>query len=133
MGYRNVLVAVDGSEMSKRAVERAVGLARAERARLVMLGVDEAAPPFIESGGEAWRDGQVYAAVEAAVGAARQAGVSAEGIVVDGYPAEVIVRYSTELECDLVVVGAPDPREASHGDTADKVTDLATCSVLVTR
>ncbi|MBI3978892.1 MAG: universal stress protein [Chloroflexi bacterium] len=133
MAYQNVVVAVDGSQTGDLALRRALGIARAAGARLVVLGVEEPAPPF--AGGSDWgrRNGQLQAAVEAAVGAARQAGVEVEGQVCTGYPAEVIVRYCAEHACDLVVLGANEGGDGPLGRTADKVVDLATCAVLVAR
>lgn len=132
MTYRSLLVGVDGSAASARAVERAVDLARVAGAQLVVVGVEEPRPPFAI--GPAGWPGPVdlQQAVGAAVARARRAGVGADGMVLAGYPAEVIVRVSAERSCDLVVVGASASTNGS-GRTADKVADLATCAVLVAR
>lgn len=133
MAFRNVVVAVNGSPASDLALARAMDISRAASARLAVLGVEEPAPIFAQA--EAWgrRDGQLHAAVEAAVDLARQAGVEAAGLIRAGYPAEVIVVYSVEQRCDLVVIGAGDRGPGAIGRMADKVVDLAPCAVLVVR
>jgi nucleotide-binding universal stress UspA family protein len=135
MAYRNIVVGIDGSESSQRALQRAVRLARAEGGQPAVLGVEELLPVFAgaHEAAQAWRNGRLHAAVEAAVGVARQEGIAAEGQVLAGYPAEVIVTYSTERHCDLIVVGAGDRPGGSLGGTADKVVDRAPCAVLVVR
>jgi len=131
--YRNVLVAFDGSEMSTRALECAVDIARTSGARLLVLAVAENAPPFAAAVAENHKNGRLRSAVESALGTARRAGVSADATIVDGYPAEVIVRNGAELDCDLIVVGAPADGECRPGRTADKVVELARSAVLVVR
>jgi nucleotide-binding universal stress UspA family protein len=133
MAYRNIVVAVNGSTASGRALQRAVCVAQAVGARLTVLGVDEPILPFTEGADQGQRNEQLHTAVEIAVDAARRAGVAAQGLVIAGYPAEVIVRYSTEHDSDLIVLGATDQGMVSLGATADKVVDLARCGVLIAR
>src|SRR6266536_2426761 len=101
MGYRNVVVAVHGTPASEVALRRALDVARAAGAQLAVLGVEEPRPPFAGGEDAGWRNGELHAAVEAAVDAAHQAGLEAEGQVLGGYPAEVIVRYCAERGSDL--------------------------------
>jgi nucleotide-binding universal stress UspA family protein len=133
MAYRSVLVGVTGSPASEVALRRAVDVARGNGGRLTVLGVQEPEPIFAESRRPDQRNGRLDAAVQAAVAVARRAGVAAEGHVLAGYPAEVIVRWCVEHGCDLVVLGASDDDAASIGRTADRVADLAPCAVLVAR
>lgn len=133
MAYREVVVAVDGSRGSEVALQRAVEIGRAVGARLTVVGVEEPTLPSVEGTQRARLNGRFHAAVEAAVEVARRAGIEAEGQVIDGYPAEVIVRYCAERGCDLVVVGTSDEGTGWLGGTADKVVDLAPCAVLVAR
>ncbi|HZT07729.1 MAG TPA: universal stress protein [Chloroflexota bacterium] len=133
MAYRNIVVAVHGTPASDVALHRAIGIARAEHAELTVLGVDEPLPPFAPGGEGGRRNGQLHAAVEAAVGTARRSGVEVQGQVLSGYPAEAIVQYCETNDCDLLVVGAGNQRPGPVGRTADKVVGLAPCGVLVAR
>ena len=131
--YRNVLVAIDGSDRSERVLECAVDIARTSGARLVVLAVEEEAPPFAAVVERSRSNGHLHAAVETAVGTARRAGVNAEATIVDGYPAEAIVRNGAELECELIVIGAPAQGEGRLDRTADKVVEQTKSAVLVVR
>jgi len=58
--------------------------------------------------------------------------VAAEGGVLRGYPAVVIIREGAEHGCDLIVVHADnDELTTSLGRTADKVVTLADCVLVV--
>lgn len=131
MPYQHIVVAFDGSTESELALRMALSIARTANGRVDILGVDEPAPLFALERKAA--DGELRAAVGAAVEIARGAGVEAAGHVLAGYPAEVIVRFGGENGCDLVVVGAPAGAGRHLGRTADKVVDQAASAVLVAR
>jgi nucleotide-binding universal stress UspA family protein len=131
MVFRHVLVAVNGSPQSEEALRRAASVARTTGARLTVLGVKEAAPIFA-AGAHSSIDG-IDRAVNAAVEAARHMGVEAGKQVLNGYPAEAILRWGEEHHCDLIVIGSSDKGVGSVGRTTDKVVDLAPCAVLVAR
>jgi nucleotide-binding universal stress UspA family protein len=111
---RRILVAVDGSDASTRAVEMAFTIADASHATITCvlgwnLEVHEGVV-VTERSSERW------AAVEAryaALGhrtvdpvAARHPGVDVDVMVRHGSPARAVVEAAAELEVDLVVVGS---------------------------
>jgi nucleotide-binding universal stress UspA family protein len=109
--YSRILVPTDGSPCSDQAVEEAVRLAESLAAEMTAVCVVDVFSTM--------RDGMVEAqavveqmragareAVERAVEAGRRAGLVAHGEVVEGNPAEEILRQSRQF--DLVVM-------ASHG------------------
>jgi nucleotide-binding universal stress UspA family protein len=141
---RKILVAVDGSELSDRALDHATGLARAmPDTRLHVVSV---LPPV-----------RVYGEVEVYAGetqmhelAARQAmqslasareklaaaGVEAEFEELEGDPAETIARRAAELGCDSIVMGTHGRGRVTHlvlGSVAQRVVHLASVPVTLVR
>ena len=118
--YRKLLVATDGSTLSKKAVRSAIDLASAVDAELVALYVVPRYPVSYFEGGvtipqqevarieEQWmQKGQ--AVVDAVRDAAQAAGIKAKAIVSrSDLVAEAILGAVKKNKCDLVVM-------ASHG------------------
>lgn len=118
--YRKLLVATDGSTLSKKAVRSAIDLAAALDAELVALYVVPRYPVSYFEGGvtiptqevarieEQWsQKGQ--AIVDAVVDSAKAAGVNAKALVSrSDLVAESILAAVKKNKCDLVVM-------ASHG------------------
>jgi nucleotide-binding universal stress UspA family protein len=112
--YQHILLPTDGSELSERAIEGGVQLAKALGARVsglhvvveshVATGLGESQVPMRQL---AERAAQDYLKVIAA--AATQAGVAHECFTVVGDSAwEEIIHAATNRQCDLVFM-------ASHG------------------
>ncbi|HKB52357.1 MAG TPA: universal stress protein [Ramlibacter sp.] len=118
--YRKLLVATDGSTLSKKAVSSAIDLAAAVGAELVALYVVPRYPvSYFEGGvtiptqevarieGQWAQKGQTI--VDAVTNAAQAAGVKAKGVVSrSDLVAESILAAVKKNKCDLVVM-------ASHG------------------
>jgi nucleotide-binding universal stress UspA family protein len=116
--FCHVLVPTDGSELSNLAVEKAIGFARETGAKLTFLYVnprfpfllhpevsliDAVAPVAIDQ--EAHRYAQEV--VDAAVAAARAAGLEAEGVEVrSGAPYRGIVDVADQRHCDLILMAS---------------------------
>ncbi|WP_332813969.1 universal stress protein [Ramlibacter sp.] len=118
--YQRILVATDDSAVSRQAVESAIALAAPLRAELVVLHVVPRYPTDFFHGAVAlepdeiarvegqWAD-KGQAVTEAAVQAARAAGVLAHGVVAQSDAiADAILAAAKKHRCDLVVM-------ASHG------------------
>lgn len=107
-----ILVATDGSEQSRSAVEAAVGLAADAGARLVcthVLSIVEFAPHV--NGAKRIPPGRVPRAEQDAVLSealqiAADQGVRAESELLVGYPPKQILRLADEIGADLIVVGS---------------------------
>lgn len=131
-----ILLAYDGSEPAKHAATRAADLAQHQGASVAVLVVGE----MMESG-----YGTVLPVVEpevydgvAAEGVAllREAGVTAEPLVVWGRPAERIVEVAAEQGAEILVVGhrgLSGLKSLLLGSVAKHIIDHAPCSVLVVR
>ena len=118
--YQRILVATDGSALSKKAVREAVSLAVALGADLVALYVVPRYPVSYFEGGIAvsmeevarvekqWND-KGQAVVEAVKDSAQARGLSARAVVTQSdLVAESIMTTAKKYKCDLVVM-------ASHG------------------
>lgn len=118
--YRKLLVATDGSPLSKKAVKSAIDLAGAVGAELVALYVVPRYPVSYFEGGisvspqevarieKQWTDkGQDV--VDAVASAAQAAGIKAKAVVSrSDLVAESILAVARKHRCDLIVM-------ASHG------------------
>jgi nucleotide-binding universal stress UspA family protein len=118
--YRSILVATDGSTLSKKAVSSAISLAQLCGAELVALKVVPRYPMSYFEGGMAIQAAEVarvesqwsadgHAVVEAVKKAALAKGVVAKGVVgKSDLVAEAIITTAKKHKCDLIVM-------ASHG------------------
>jgi nucleotide-binding universal stress UspA family protein len=109
---KQILVATDGTEQGRLAVEQALDLARPAGAQLTIVFVRHApsavlgVPYYQRALSTELRHAEVVAAV--AESQARVAGVDAEVEVLDGDPAGRIVELARAREADLIVVGSRD-------------------------
>jgi nucleotide-binding universal stress UspA family protein len=138
--YDRILVAVDHSEISDRAVVAARDLAVLSNGEVWVLHLREremAAKTGAFVTGEATDDAN--AAVAAAVGVFAQAGVKAHGEVRDtifGYAAREIINDAEEVDADVIVMGSRGRSDLAGlllGSTAHKVIHLSDRPVLVVR
>jgi nucleotide-binding universal stress UspA family protein len=121
MPFRRILVAIDGSEASDRAFDRALELAELAHAQLTALATDDSAA----NGAAATR----------ARAHAERAGVDFTIDVRPGHEAEAISQVAAAGAYDLVVLGHHDHLMRDHllRSTADRVVDHAPCPVMIVR
>ena len=138
--YDRILVAVDHSEMSDRAVRAARDLAVLSNGEVWVLhlreretGAKTGALVMDETTDEA------NAAVAASVEVLTEAGVKAHGEVrntIFGYAAREIVNDAIEVDADIIVMGSRGRGDLAGlllGSTAHKVIHLSDRPVLVVR
>jgi nucleotide-binding universal stress UspA family protein len=111
-----IVVGVDGSPTSLRAAAYAVGQARRQRARLVVVYVREPVPPLVAlsatSGGDGLavayelQDDQETDLRTSFAQLVAQRGVSHRFVVRTGDPFREMTAVATELSADAVIVGA---------------------------
>lgn len=139
--YQKILVALDGSEASRKALRAAIEVARAFTASLVAVGVEEHLPHYAATVGEVEEakeeQNSFFATVlgEAARIAAEQS-VQISTEVRAGNAAQQIVQLAREGGFDLIVLGAKGHslvRDFLLGSTTDRVIHHAPCSVLAVR
>ncbi len=138
--YEKILVAVDHSEVSARALEAARGLASLSHGEVWVLHLRER-----ETMGKtglltsAESSDEATAEVSAAVEQLTNAGIKAHAVVRDtvfGYAAREIVSDAAGLGADVIVMGSRGRGDLAGlvlGSTAHKVIHLADRPVLVVR
>jgi nucleotide-binding universal stress UspA family protein len=137
-----IIVGVDGSEVSRRALDWAVREAGLRGAALTVLAVHQVASNYWTGSPEHYAADQPVtevmrrAAEEAVQKAVSQAGESAPASVtvraVSGLPAQELVSASSDA--DLVVVGSNSGSGLSQmllGSVTNKVVNHAKCPVVV--
>jgi nucleotide-binding universal stress UspA family protein len=114
MLYNNILVAYDGSELGDKALETAIELAKLiPSARLKVLHVVRfpvliIGEALVPAGADT--TSRIYEEAEHIVQKAKDrlaaAGIEGKVDMAEGYPPGVIVDYSVEHRCDLIVIGS---------------------------
>ena len=110
--YSNILVAVDGSEISLHAFEQAVELAKLSSAKLhviYVIDVNIRNPGPNEPAGEIiYRrfEEEGTNAMEEVKKIAAEKGIEVDTILEAGRAGDLIVKTAKKLECDLVVTGS---------------------------
>ena len=139
--FQKILVGYDGSKGGKTALRRAAVMAKQSGAEITALWVREPLPRHSDLPGES--EGEAEAADE--YFKARQQEVQEEAAQHEikirsetrrGHPAKTIVKFADEGHYDLIVIGHSDHSELWGrllGDTADRISDHAHCSVLVVK
>lgn len=105
--YKHVLVAVDGSAFSERAVERGVSLAVEMGAKLSLINVLFADPT--QSLSDSWWEkaqNEQAEILSKAVAQAAKLDASVETVTADGNVDVEILDKCTVLGCDLLIVGS---------------------------
>jgi nucleotide-binding universal stress UspA family protein len=113
--FQNIMIATDGSEAAKKAVNTAIKLAKLNNAKLYAvhviapgeLSVNQRDPRDLE-----WKDsmkvylekqgGEVTAYVEEL---GKIAGVEVEPEVLEGNPADEIINFAQKNDIDLIIMG----------------------------
>ena len=134
-----ILVPVDGSAYSLKAVETACDLAKAQAPASVVLTAVAIQIPELEEGVYIAEKMKVQA--EASRAKAREVaqgkGVTAEVILVTGSsPADEIVQVAKDQQADLIVIGSrgiAGKTRSFLGSTASQVVTYSPCSVLVVK
>jgi nucleotide-binding universal stress UspA family protein len=136
-----VLVPVDGSEYSLKAVESACDLAKTQPfSTLILLSVSIQLPELEEG---RYIAEKMKTQAEAALAKAKEVAASKEprlkidAILATGSsPAEEIVRVAKDEKIDLIVIGSRGLASKTAtflGSTASKVVTYSPCSVLVVK
>jgi nucleotide-binding universal stress UspA family protein len=133
-----ILVAYDGSSLSKKALDKAVSLLK-ENDELIVLHVIPS--PTLKEFAVIEPDVSITKAqeiVNSAISDLKAIGVNVVGIVREGDIADEILKIGNELECDLIVVGSTGKTTEKIGrfllgSVADKVAKYSNRPVLIVR
>jgi nucleotide-binding universal stress UspA family protein len=143
--YKRILVPTDGSEITAKAVQTAIGLARLTGAEILVIGVKEPFPYSAISEMQPVPPQEFYDAqeriaaghVKAAVDAAAAVSVACRGHTVEALrPWEAILDHASVQNCDLIVMASHGRRGVSAlllGSETQKVLTHSKLPVLVVR
>lgn len=143
--FERILVAVDGSEGSKKALRLASNLQQTCGSELLILTVfrhhslleasmSMVRPDEPESLDDSMRAYAKQVAEEAKTIAAEVGASNVRAFVKAGQPARTIVKFSEEHKADLIIVGSRGQGDVQGfllGSVSHKVTSLASIPVMV--
>lgn len=139
--FKNILLAVDGSDHALEAARVAADLANGMKAPTVwVLAAYDPVPGFL---GEPYLQDAINARLhesreilQKAVNAMGEVSSEVNSEPVEGNPAEVILDIAKSRKCDLIVMGSRGLGRLSGlllGSTSQKVVSHAPCPVLIVR
>ncbi len=139
--FTKILVGYDGSAGAKKALSRAAVMAKHYNAELTALWVRELMPRHSDLPGEFEEEkdaaDEYFQQRQREVDAvAQEHGITIRCETRRGHAAKTILKYADEGKFDLIVVGHSDHSELWGrllGDTADRISDHAHCSVLIVK
>jgi nucleotide-binding universal stress UspA family protein len=138
--FKNILLAVDGSEHAIRAAHIAAELARCHKAALRLVAAYDPVPPYLgEPNFQIILDAQLQEADKNIAKTLKILGeipgeVNSE--VLQGPPAEAILDVAKTRECDLIVMGSRGLGQFAGlllGSQSQKVVQHANCPVLIVK
>lgn len=140
--FKKILVATDSSQHTKSAIKEGMAIAKLAGAKLyVVYVVDTAAFASMpmdatwESMYELLRKEGEAATKDIETEAINQ-GLEVERIILEGNPAQEIVKFADTNKLDLIVMGTLGKSGLERfllGSVAEKVIRIATCPVMVVR
>lgn len=138
LGWKNILLATDGSDCSETAAAQALEIAKTHGRELkVAFVVDTMGDIFVDAPGMA--DNMMDKAKDAfnsIEGKAKIIDVNVETFMVEGEPHKEIVNLANHLKSDVICMGSHGRTGLSRwimGSVTEKVLESAKCSVLVVK
>jgi nucleotide-binding universal stress UspA family protein len=138
--FKNILLAVDGSEHATRAARVAAELAQCHKASLKLVAAYDPVPPYLgEPNFQIILDAQLQEAERNIANAIEMLGeipVEVSSEILQGPPAEAILEVAKTRECDLIVMGSRGLGQFVGlllGSQSQKVVQHAECPVLIVK
>jgi nucleotide-binding universal stress UspA family protein len=139
--FHKILIGYDGSKGGKAALQRAAVMAKQSDAEITALWVREPLPRHSDLPGEFEEEAEAADEYfkerkKEVAEAAAQHGIKIDCETRRGHPAKTTVKFADEGGFDLIVIGHSDHSELWGrllGDTADRISDHAHCSVLIVK
>jgi nucleotide-binding universal stress UspA family protein len=143
--FKRILVPTDGSDLTAKAVNTAIGLARIHGAQLYTISAKEPFPYSAVSEMQPTPPQEFFDAqeriaqerVKAVVAQATQSDVSCEAITLEAlHPWEAIIEHANNRQCDLIVMSSHGRRGVTAlllGSETQKVLTHCKIPVLIVR
>ena len=140
--YEKILIATDGSEYTKNAVDYGIDIAKNTGAKLFAIYVVDTAAFASIPMDAAWesmyellkQEGDL--AIKYVAERAEAEGLEVEGNLIEGHPADEIIRYSEKNSISVIVMGTLGKSGLDRfllGSVAEKVVRNSKIPVLVVR
>ncbi|HBI04250.1 MAG TPA: universal stress protein [Paenibacillaceae bacterium] len=147
--FRNMVVTLDGSELSKKAMEAAIQLAAEQKSVLYFLHVvkEVVVPPYVmgemaysnrdydtELNNILYKEGEEL--LRRAKEQAKEKGVTSRIVMLKGDPAVEIIDFIKDHDIQLVVMGSRGLgafKEMMLGSVSHKVAQIAPCPVMIVK
>ncbi|MCX9080727.1 MAG: universal stress protein [Candidatus Methanoperedens sp.] len=140
--YEKILIATDGSEYTKNAVDYGIDIAKNTGAKLFAIYVVDTAAFASIPMDAAWesmyellkQEGDL--AIKFVAERAEAEGMEVEGNLIEGHPADEIIRYSEKNSISVIVMGTLGKSGLDRfllGSVAEKVVRNSKIPVLVVR
>ncbi len=140
--YKKILIATDGSEHTKRAIDYGIETAKSTGAKLYAIYVIDTAAFASVPMNAAWES--MYGllkqegneATRYVAERAQDEGLEVERLTVEGNPAEEIIKYAEKNSVDLIVMGTLGKSGLDRfllGSIAEKVVRSSRIPVLIVR
>jgi nucleotide-binding universal stress UspA family protein len=138
--YESILVPYDGSEFSRRALEKAARLAKENKSELTLIYVIPRYEEMIEFMKTEHIEEKLFSEARRITGEAEKItqplGISFASVIEEGHPEKRIIETATRLGADLIVIGTygwKGLNKAIMGSTTERVILQAPCPVLIVR
>ena len=139
--FKKILIANDGSDGAKHALQVAIDLAKKYNAELHSISVEEGVPHYAATIGEVEEfkkeaNGYFQKINDEAIEEARKDGIELHTKVQAGHEVETIVNYAKEGNFDLLVIGFMGHSKIFGrvwGSTSQNITKLSPCTVMVVK
>ncbi len=143
--YKKILIATDGSENADRAILSGIDIAKKLDAKVYAICVVPTHPSSSMPIGSRMMQWEVpfkvmmeeaKKAVEQVADACSSSGVEVETVVLEGHPAEEIVKYAEDGKMDLIVMGSLGKTGLTRlllGSVAEEVLRHSKVDVMVSR
>jgi nucleotide-binding universal stress UspA family protein len=138
IGWKNILLATDGSRYSSAATEKALDFAKSYGGDLKVISVVDVPSEFYAEAPVVYEKLAAKAKefVAGASESAKKSGINASGLVGEGAAHEVITETAKKEKADLIIMGSHGRtgiKRLLMGSVTEKVIGYAHCPVLVVK
>ncbi len=139
--FKKILIANDGSDGAKHALQVAIDLAKKYNAELHSISVEEGIPHYAATIGEVEEfkkeaNGYFQKINDETKEEVKKAGIDLHVKVQAGHEVETIVNYAKEGKFDLLIIGFMGHSKIFGrvwGSTSQNITKLSPCTVIVVK